>query len=90
MGVILVYYIFILSYIIFMSTISVPLSKEHQDRLDNLVKHGAGSSRADVMRKALDKFSEDEAVAVVLKAEKELSDGKLLRGDLRKLIKKLG
>lgn len=69
-----------------MSTISVPLSKEHQDRLDNLVKHGAGSSRADVMRKALDKFAEDEAIALVLKAEKEVS----LSGDLRALARKLG
>jgi Arc/MetJ-type ribon-helix-helix transcriptional regulator len=68
-----------------MGTVSVPLSKQHQDRLDTLVKQGAGSSRADVMRKALDKFAEEEAIAAVLQAQRE----PLLRGDLRTLARKL-
>jgi len=68
-----------------MSTISVPLSKEHQERLDTLVKQGAGSSRADVMRKALDKFAEEEAIAAVLQAQRE----PILRGDLRVLARKM-
>jgi len=69
-----------------MSTISVPLSKDHEDRLDTLVKQGVGSSRAAVMRKALDKLAEDEAVEAVLRAEREVSEGKILKGDLRKLL----
>ena len=69
-----------------MRTISVPLSKDHEDRLDTLVKQGVGSSRAAVMRKALDKLAEDEAVEAVLRAEREVSEGKILKGDLRKLL----
>ena len=68
-----------------MTTISVPLRKDNEEKLDELVRSGVGSSRADVMRKALERLAEDEAVEAVLRAEKEIS----LRGDLRTLAKKL-
>ena len=70
-----------------MTTISVPLRKDNEKKLDELVRSGVGSSRADVMRKALDRLAEDEAVEAVLRAERELGEGKALRGDLRKLLK---
>ena len=68
-----------------MSTISVPLSKEGEERLDTLIRQGVGSSRADVMRKALDRLAEEQAIAAVLNAMKEPS----LSGDIRKLLKKI-
>ena len=68
-----------------MSTISVPLSKEGEERLDTLIRQGVGSSRADVMRKALDRLAEEQAIATVLNAMKEPS----LSGDIRKLLKKI-
>lgn len=68
-----------------MSTISVPLSKEHEDRLDKLVKQGVGSNRAAVMRKALEKLSEDAAVEAVLRAEREPT----LKGNLDGLLKRI-
>ena len=73
-----------------MSTISVPLSKDHEERLDTLVKSGVGPSRAAVMRKALEKLAEDEAVETVLRAEREVSNGKILKGNLRKLLEMWG
>ncbi|GEM_PF-531057 len=72
-----------------MATISVPLSPKQQRHLDTLVQHGVGSSRAGVMRKALDKLVEEEAINAVLEAEREISLGKGLRGDLRELLKKM-
>ncbi len=72
-----------------MGTISVPLSPKQQKHLDDLVDKGVGSSRAGVLRKALDKLIEDEAINAVLAAEREISLGKGLRGDLRALLKKL-
>jgi Arc/MetJ-type ribon-helix-helix transcriptional regulator len=69
-----------------MSTISVPLSAELQESLDSLVASGAGSNRADVMRRALEKFSEEEAINDVLIAEREVRQGKILRGDARKIL----
>lgn len=67
-----------------MTTISVPLRKDNEEKLDELVRSGVGSSRAAVMRKALERLAEDEAVEAVLRAEKE----PVLRGDLRELMKK--
>lgn len=69
-----------------MGTISVPLDKAQEDALDTLVKGGAGANRADVMRKALQRLAEAEAVEAVLRASREPS----LKGDLRALAKKLG
>ena len=69
-----------------MATISVPLSPELQERLDALVTEGVGSNRADVMRRALEHFSEEEAVNAVLKAEREVADGRVMRGSARVIL----
>ncbi len=68
-----------------MSTISVPLSKEHQEKLDHLVGAGIASTSAGVMRKALERLAEDAAVEAVLRAEREPT----LRGDLDDLLKSI-
>lgn len=69
-----------------MATISVPLSSELQDRLDTLVAEGVGANRADVMRRALESFAEEEAINAVLRAESEVSRGKVLRGKARTIL----
>ena len=68
-----------------MSTISVPLNSKLESSLDYLVKSGVASNRAAVMRKALTRLTEEEAVEAVLRAAQEPT----LRGDLRDLIKKI-
>ncbi len=70
-----------------MSTISVPLSPEQEQSLKVLVASGYGSNKADVIRRALKKASEDEAVRVVIEAQMEIVDGKGLTGDLRELMR---
>ena len=65
-----------------MSTLSVPLTKELEAKLEELVENGVGPNKSSVMRKALEKLAEDEAVERVLRAEREPS----LRGDLRELV----
>ena len=70
-----------------MATISVPLSAELEQQLDSLVAEGIGSNRADVMRRALKNFAEEEAVNAVLKAEREVSQGKILRGTSRDVLR---
>ena len=69
-----------------MPTVSVPLSSELQDSLDALVANGAGANRADVMRRALERYAEEEAIQDVLIAEQEVREGKILRGDPRKIL----
>ncbi len=69
----------------FMATISVPLSPQQQESLDSLVANGAGASRADVVRKALQKYAEDAAIEAILKAQKEPT----LYGNLDELLAKI-
>ncbi|HCC06130.1 TPA: hypothetical protein DEP94_02100 [Candidatus Nomurabacteria bacterium] len=71
-----------------MSTISVPLSPRLEEQLNDLVKSGYGSNKADVVRRALTRVSEDQAVEDVLRASKEITLGLGLSGNLRELAKK--
>jgi len=66
-------------------TISVPLSADLMHALDELVRNGAASNKADAMRKALKKFAEDQAVERILRAQKEPR----LEGDLDELASQL-
>lgn len=68
-----------------MSTLSVPLTPELEKFINDQVKSGYAANKADVVRRALTRFSEDAAVEMILRAQKEIADGKGLRGDLRKL-----
>lgn len=72
-----------------MSTLSVPLTTHHEDFIRSMVKQGYAPTKAEVVRRALDRLAEDEAVAVVLRSEQELKEGKVFYGDLRKLAKML-
>ena len=71
-----------------MTTISVPIPARMEEAINNLIKSGYGSNKADVVRRAIDRLTEDEAVQTVLRAEQEIRDGKGLTGDLRELAKK--
>ncbi len=70
-----------------MITLSVPLPAHLEELVKRMAKQ-RGSNKAEVVRHALELFAEEEAVMAVLKAEQELSEGKLLKGDLRMLAKK--
>lgn len=73
-----------------MSTISVPLNAELTNWLEQMVKQGYAENKAALVRKALKRLAEEEAISAVLRAEQELRDGKILRGDLDELVKKIG
>ena len=72
-----------------MSTLSIPVTAEQEAFIEAYIKAGNADNKAEVVRKALNRFAEDEAVNVVLQAEKELREGKALYGDLRELMKKI-
>ena len=72
-----------------MTTLSVPLPAHLEESVNNLVKKGFAANKADVVRKAIIRLIEDEAVTAVLMAEQEIAEGKGLRGDLRVLSKKI-
>lgn len=68
-----------------MTTISVPLPANLEEFVNKMVRDGNAANKADVVRKALRHMSEEEAVRIVLEAQKEPN----LKGDLRELAKKL-
>ena len=72
-----------------MSTISVPINAEQEAFIESYIKSGKAENKAQVVRRALTRMSEEEAVNAVLEAERELGAGKVLRGDLRELLKKV-
>ncbi len=67
-----------------MTTLSIPISIELAEFIDRMVKAGKGSNKADVVRRALREYEENEIVKTILQAQKEPT----LRGDLRDLMKK--
>ena len=67
-----------------MSTLSVPLTPKLEEFINDQVKSGRAANKADVVRRALTSFSEEEAVQEVLNAMRE----PILRGDIRDLMKK--
>lgn len=68
-----------------MSTLSVPLPPHLEEFITDQIKKGLASNKAEVVRKALKLLEEEEAINAVLRAEREPT----LRGDLKKLIKKI-
>lgn len=67
-----------------MSTISVPLPPELEAFINDQVKSGRAANKAHVVRYALQRLSEEEAIADILRAQQEPT----VRGNLRELVKK--
>jgi predicted transcriptional regulator len=61
-----------------MTTVTVPLSSELVEHLDTLVAEH-GSNRAAVMRKALERLAEEEAINAILQSQREIAGGKYSR-----------
>ena len=68
-----------------MATLSIPLTKELEEFIEEEVRLGKSENKASVVRKAIRLLAEQEAIFSVIKAEKEPT----LYGDLDKLAKKL-
>ena len=68
-----------------MATLSIPLTKNLEEFIENEVRLKRSENKAAVVRKALRLLAEQEAVMTVFAAEQEPS----LSGDLDKLVKKL-
>ncbi len=70
-----------------MNTITIPITNELNDFIENQVKIGEASSKADLVRRAIQKMKEDVFIEHILQAKKEAAAGKLLKGDLDELAK---
>ena len=70
-----------------MTTISVPIPASLESFIKDMVSRGFAANKADLIRKAILRLKEDEAVNSVLRAEQEGREGKNLSGDLDNLAK---
>lgn len=70
-----------------MTTISVPLTPELERQLDSLIADDVGSSRADVMRKALKQLARSQALERIRQAERDIKAGRVYTGDIDEIIK---
>ena len=70
-----------------MTTISIPITTELNQFIEEQVKLGKASSKAELIRRAIIKFKEDDFITSILKAKQEIKEGKALVGDLDTLAK---
>ncbi len=72
-----------------MSTITVPLPHDLEDFLNEEVASGKGESKAHVVREALSRLREEKALARLTEAEADIKEGRVYKGDLKKLLRKM-
>lgn len=72
-----------------MSILSVSLTPDLEAFIDEQIEAGNFESKGQLVKRALRKFEEDLAVERILKASAEIKEGKIIRGDLREIIKKM-
>ena len=69
-----------------MTTITIPLNKELEETVESLLQDGRFDTKTAMVRYALQRLAEEEAVERVLRAEREIQEGKGLSGDVRALV----
>lgn len=72
-----------------MSTISIPIPANLENFINDMIQRGIAPTKAEVVRQALVRYAEDQVVEAVLRSEQEAREGKILRGDLRELMKQM-
>ena len=65
-----------------MTTITVPMTPALNSFIDEQLKLGKARSKAELVRRALQRLKEDEFIQTALTAQREIDEGKALRGDL--------
>lgn len=72
-----------------MSTITVPLPPDLEAFIEEEVASGRGESKAHLVREALVRLREEKALARLREAEDDIAEGRVYRGDLAKLLRKM-
>ena len=70
-----------------MTTITIPITSELDSFIKEQVRLGKAANKADLVRRAIIKFKEDEFISTIILAKQEVRDGKALTGDLDELAK---
>ncbi len=71
-----------------MTTITVPINKELARFIEEELSLGGGESKAHLVRHALERLREDRAFLRIEEARRDIGDGRVYKGDLKKILKK--
>ncbi len=72
-----------------MTTLSIPISKDIEKFIKEYIKSGEAENKAQVVRKALRNLAKEAAYLRVLQAEADVKAGRVYKGDLKTLLKKV-
>lgn len=70
-----------------MTTVSIPLTNELNEYVEEQVRLGNAASKAELIRRALVRFKEEEFIATIRRAQQEVRQGKALTGNLDELAR---
>lgn len=70
-----------------MSTITIPINKDLENFIEEELAQGTGESKAHLVRYALERLREEKALSRIQEAENDIRDGRVYRGNLKKLLK---
>ncbi len=68
-----------------MTTLSIPIDKTLERFVDEMISSKKAANKAQVVRNALYKMREDEALKDLIEARADVAQGKVYKGNLRKL-----
>jgi Arc/MetJ-type ribon-helix-helix transcriptional regulator len=71
-----------------MTTITVPINKELELFIEEELSHGERESKAHLVRYALERLREERAFMRIEEARRDIVEGRVYKGDLKKLLKK--
>lgn len=60
-----------------MSTLSIPITEKMEQFIQSQISQNKAETKAEVVRRALTYFAEQQAVAAVLESEQDIREGKL-------------
>jgi Arc/MetJ-type ribon-helix-helix transcriptional regulator len=72
-----------------MTTITVPISKELESFIEEEISSGTSETKAGLVRHALVRLQEERALSRLGEAERDIKSGKVYKGDLKALLKKM-
>ncbi len=70
-----------------MSTLSVPLTPELEQFIEELISENKADSKAEVVRRALHHYRQELLIQEVLQAENDIHNGDVYSGDLKSFMK---
>lgn len=72
-----------------MTTITVPISKDLENFIEEEISSGTSETKAGLVRHALMRLQEERALSRLAEAERDIQEGRVYRGQLKTLLTKM-